>query len=50
MAYNNTDYSDPRYKEYRDAVLKLIPINTDEKAKEYNRLFQEHYKAITKKK
>jgi hypothetical protein len=50
MAYNKTDYSDPRYKEYRDAVLKLLPINTNEKAKEYYRLFKEHYRIITKKK
>lgn len=27
--------------------MKLMPINTDDKAKEYHRLFQEHYKHIT---
>jgi hypothetical protein len=37
------DYSDPRFRQYLNAIVALGPINTDERAKEYQRLFEEFH-------
>jgi hypothetical protein len=43
MAYNNTDYTDPRYREYIERLQALGPINNNEAARAYRELWKEFY-------
>jgi len=45
MPYNPAppSYDDPSFRQYLNAIIALGPINTDEKAKEYQRLFEEFH-------
>jgi hypothetical protein len=45
MAYARQlpDYSDPKFEEYKKALLALSPINSNEKADAYRALFEEFH-------
>ena len=45
MPYNPTppSYIDPKFKAYRDAIMAMPPICTDERANEYVRLWEEFH-------
>ena len=43
MAYNNTDYTDPQFVEYRRRLAEICPINNNEAAAAYRALWLEFY-------
>lgn len=38
--YKFTNYTDEAFVEYKNKLMALLPIDSDEKAKEYMRLFK----------
>ncbi|NDE18511.1 hypothetical protein EBZ80_26755 [bacterium] len=48
MPYNPNppNYTDPRFREYRNKLVALGAINTDDKAKQYQRLFEEFHGVV----
>jgi len=44
-----TDYTDKRFVEYKEKLAALRPIDSNEKAREYDRLFREYYPRDPKK-
>ena len=49
MPYNPApiNYGDPKFKAYKEALKALGPIDSDEKADEYGRLFDECHNLTT---
>ena len=45
MPYNPTppSYNDPRYQEFLRRLAELGPINTDDRAREYQKLWEEFH-------